>query len=82
MSLRPILARLAEGERLAETEAENAFGTIMEGEATPAQIAGLLMAMRVRGETVALSTGASGESKGRVIDAETRRSRRPARGGM
>ena len=58
MSLRPILARLAAGERLAETEAETAFGAIMEGEATPAQIAGLLMAMRVRGETVAEITGA------------------------
>lgn len=58
MSLRPILARLAEGEILAETEAESAFGTIMEGEATPAQIAGMLMAMRVRGETVAEITGA------------------------
>jgi anthranilate phosphoribosyltransferase len=58
MSLKPILARLALGETLAETEAEQAFGIIMEGEATPAQIAGMLMAMRVRGETVAEMTGA------------------------
>nr|WP_314071409.1 anthranilate phosphoribosyltransferase [uncultured Roseococcus sp.] len=56
--LKPILARLAAGERLAESEAETAFGIIMAGEATPAQIAGLLMAMRVRGETVAEMTGA------------------------
>ena len=57
-TLKPILARLATGETLAESEAEAAFGIIMAGEATPAQIAGLLMAMRVRGETVAELTGA------------------------
>jgi anthranilate phosphoribosyltransferase len=57
-SLKPVLARLAAGERLAESEAEHAFGLIMAGEATPAQIAGLVMAMRVRGETVAEMTGA------------------------
>ncbi len=57
-SLKPVLARLAAGETLAETEAEAAFGIIMAGEATPAQIAGLVMAMRVRGETVAELVGA------------------------
>ena len=57
-TLKPVLARLAAGETLAESEAEAAFGIIMAGEATPAQIAGLLMAMRVRGETVPELTGA------------------------
>jgi anthranilate phosphoribosyltransferase len=57
-NLKPVLARLALGETLSETESEEAFGTIMSGEATPAQIAGLLMAMRVRRETVAELTGA------------------------
>ena len=52
-SLKPVLARLAQGETLTDDESEAAFGLIMSGEATPAQIAGLLMAMRVRGETVA-----------------------------
>jgi anthranilate phosphoribosyltransferase len=56
--LKPVLARLALGETLSEAESEAAFGVIMSGEATPAQIAGLLMAMRVRGETVAELTGA------------------------
>jgi anthranilate phosphoribosyltransferase len=56
--LKPILARLATGATLSEAEAEAAFDTIMAGEATPAQIGGLLMAMRVRGETVAELTGA------------------------
>jgi anthranilate phosphoribosyltransferase len=57
-SLKPTLARLAAGATLAEEEAEQAFDIIMSGEATPAQIGGLLMAMRVRGETVAELTGA------------------------
>jgi anthranilate phosphoribosyltransferase len=56
--LKPYLARLAAGETLTDTEAEAAFDTIMSGEATPAQIGALLMAMRVRGETVAELTGA------------------------
>lgn len=67
MSLKPILARLANAERLAEAEAEEAFGIIMGGEATPAQIAGLLMAMRVRGETVAEMTGAVRAMRARMV---------------
>ena len=39
-------------------QAEAAFDIIMSGEATPAQIGALLMAMRLRGETVAEITGA------------------------
>jgi anthranilate phosphoribosyltransferase len=68
--MKPILARLAAGERLAESEAEAAFGMIMAGEATPAQIAGLLMAMRVRGETVAEMTGAVRAMRARMIAVE------------
>ena len=70
MSLKPILARLANAERLAESESEEAFGIIMGGEATPAQIAGLLMAMRVRGETVAEMTGAVRAMRSRMIAIE------------
>jgi anthranilate phosphoribosyltransferase len=70
MSLKPILARLALGETLSEAEAEHAFGIIMEGEATPAQIAGLLMAMRVRGETVAEMTGAVRAMRARMTPIE------------
>ncbi len=67
MSLKPIIARLAAGETLSEAEAEEAFGIIMAGEATPAQIAGLLMAMRVRGETVAEMTGAVRAMRARMV---------------
>jgi anthranilate phosphoribosyltransferase len=57
-NLKPVLARLAAGAKLTDDEAENAFDIIMSGEATPAQIGALLMAMRVRGETVPEITGA------------------------
>ena len=57
-NLKPFLARLAAGEALSDADAEAAFDIIMSGEATPAQIGALLMAMRVRGETVAELTGA------------------------
>ncbi|MBO1074389.1 anthranilate phosphoribosyltransferase [Roseomonas marmotae] len=70
MSLKPVLARLALGETLTEDESEKAFGIIMEGEATPAQIAGLLMAMRVRGETVAEMTGAVRAMRARMTAIE------------
>ncbi len=57
-TLKPTLARLAAGETLSAGESEAAFGIVMSGEATPAQIAGMLMAMRVRRETVPELTGA------------------------
>ena len=65
-TLKPVLARLALGESLTEAEAEHAFGLIMSGAATPAQIAGLLMAMRVRGETVAELVGATRAMRARM----------------
>lgn len=53
------LAEIAGGRSLFEDEAEAAFGAVMSGEATPAQIGGFLIGMRVRGETVAEITGAA-----------------------
>jgi anthranilate phosphoribosyltransferase len=70
LTLKPFLARLATGETLSVDEAETAFGIIMSGEATPAQIAGLLMAMRVRGETVAELTGAVRAMRARMHKVE------------
>jgi anthranilate phosphoribosyltransferase len=56
--LKPFLARLADGETLAEADAAAAFRLIMSGEATEAQIGAFLMALRLRGETVAEIQGA------------------------
>ncbi|MDP9095852.1 MAG: anthranilate phosphoribosyltransferase, partial [Pseudomonadota bacterium] len=67
-SLKPVLAALAQGDTLSADDSEAAFGLIMSGEATPAQIAGLLMAMRVRGETVAELTGAVRAMRARMIE--------------
>jgi anthranilate phosphoribosyltransferase len=53
-----VLARLAAGETLNAGEAEAAFAQIMDGLSTPSQIAALLMALRVRGETQAELLGA------------------------
>lgn len=69
-NLKPVLARLAQAETLSADEAEDAFSIIMAGEATPAQIAGLLMAMRVRGETVAELTGAVRAVRARMLAVE------------
>jgi len=52
------LAKVAAGERLTRVDAEGAFDIIMSGEATPSQIGGFLMALRVRGESVDEIAGA------------------------
>lgn len=49
--LKPLIGAAAE-RPLSRSEAETAFNILFEGEATPSQIGGLLMAMRARGETV------------------------------
>jgi anthranilate phosphoribosyltransferase len=56
--LKPIIAKAADGKPLSRDEARTAFGIMMSGDATPSQIAGLLMALRVRGESVDEITGA------------------------
>lgn len=50
-ALKPLIGTAAE-RPLTRTEAETAFGILFDGEATPSQIGGLLMALRTRGETV------------------------------
>ena len=70
MNLKTVLAALAQGETLSAEQSEAAFGVIMAGQATSAQIAGLLMAMRVRGETVPELTGAVRAMRARMIAIE------------
>jgi anthranilate phosphoribosyltransferase len=51
------IAKLVRCESLTEDEAASAFGVIMRGDATPVQIAGFLVALRMKGETVDEITG-------------------------
>ncbi|MFC4768936.1 anthranilate phosphoribosyltransferase [Effusibacillus consociatus] len=55
--MKEILEKLIVGEHLTDAEAEHVMDQIMGGEATPAQIASFLTAMRVKGETVEEITG-------------------------
>ena len=45
------LSRLLDGHDLTRGEARDVMGVVMAGEATPAQIAGFLVALRAKGET-------------------------------
>src|SRR4026208_1473881 len=50
--LKSIIGEAATGATLSREEAAAAFDSMMSAEATPSQMGGLLMALRVRGETV------------------------------
>ncbi|MFD0858293.1 anthranilate phosphoribosyltransferase [Roseovarius aquimarinus] len=50
-ALKPLIDAAANGP-LSRAQAEDAFGILFDGEATPSQIGGFLMALRTRGETV------------------------------
>ncbi|SEO95148.1 anthranilate phosphoribosyltransferase [Salinihabitans flavidus] len=56
--IRPLIGTAAD-RPLTRTEAESAFRILFEGEATPSQMGGLLMALRTRGETVDEYTAAA-----------------------
>ena len=53
-----LIAKAASGASLTREESARAFDRMMSGEATPSQMGGILMALRVRGETVDEITGA------------------------
>ncbi|MDP6817560.1 MAG: anthranilate phosphoribosyltransferase [Alphaproteobacteria bacterium] len=64
---RALIAHLAAGESLSVEQAERAFDIMMADEATPAQMGGLLMALRVRGETVDEITGGAKAMRARAV---------------
>ncbi len=67
------LARLLDGHDLAREEARAAMHEIMRGEATQAQIAGFLVALRAKGETADEITGCAEAMREHVLPVRPRR---------
>ncbi|MDH3594833.1 MAG: anthranilate phosphoribosyltransferase [Rhodospirillales bacterium] len=68
--LKQLLGVAATGTALTEAQAEAAFDIMMSGDATPSQMGGFLMALRVRGETVAEITGAVRAMRAKMLTIE------------
>jgi anthranilate phosphoribosyltransferase len=66
-AVRAALNAVVEGATLSMDEARLAMGTVMDGEATPAQLAALLVALRMRGETVEELAGFAAAMRERVL---------------
>src|ERR1700752_3255502 len=66
-NLKSIIGKVATGATLSSTEAAAAFDSMMSGEATPSQMGGLLMALRVRGETVDEIPGAVSAMRAKML---------------
>lgn len=64
------LAAVVEGKTLSMDEAHAAMGSVMDGEATQAQLAALFVALRMRGETVEELTGFAKAMRERVLRVE------------
>jgi anthranilate phosphoribosyltransferase len=65
--LKSVIAKVATGATLSREEAASAFDRMMSGEATPSQLGGLLMALRVRGETIDEITGAVSAMRAKML---------------
>jgi anthranilate phosphoribosyltransferase len=69
-ALKPHIAKVAGGSPLSFEEAREAFDIIMSGDATPGQVGGFLMALRVRGETVDEISGAVQTMRNKMLRVE------------
>jgi anthranilate phosphoribosyltransferase len=67
------LARLLDGHDLTRDEAREAMNTIMSGEATPAQIGGFLVALRLKGETADEIAGCAEAMRAHVLAVHPKR---------
>jgi anthranilate phosphoribosyltransferase len=68
--LKSIIGKVATGATLSREEAASAFDSMMSGEATPSQMGALMMALRVRGETVDEITGAVSVMRAKMLRVE------------
>jgi anthranilate phosphoribosyltransferase len=69
-SVKTALAAVVDGRTLALDEAREVMGSVMDGEATPALLAALLVALRMRGETVDELAGFASAMRERVVRVE------------
>src|SRR5215475_1572686 len=70
IELKALIGQVATGAHLSRDQAAAAFDSMMAGEATPSQMGGLLMALRVRGETVDEITGAVSAMRAKMVRVE------------
>jgi anthranilate phosphoribosyltransferase len=68
--LKATIGKVAAGDRLSRAEAEEAFGILMSGEATPVQIGAFLTGLRLRGETIDEIAGAVATMRARMTPVE------------
>ena len=66
MQLGEAIAKVVDGSDLSSDEITDVFGRIMEGEATPAQIGGLLIGLRMKGVTADEIAGAARAMRSRA----------------
>jgi anthranilate phosphoribosyltransferase len=66
-AVRTALAAVVDGETLSMDDARAAMGSVMDGEATPALLAALLVALRMRGETIDELAGFAAAMRERVV---------------
>jgi anthranilate phosphoribosyltransferase len=67
LDVRAALAQVVGGATLSSAEMASVIGQLMDGLGTPAQIGGLLIALRMRGETVAEIAGAAAAMRARAL---------------
>lgn len=70
--IKTLISRVIDGVDLSEAEAREAMELIMDGGATPAQIAALVTALRMKGETVEEITGCATAMRARATRVKTR----------
>jgi anthranilate phosphoribosyltransferase len=71
--MQAVLGQLLDGQDLTRDDARAAMDTIMSGEATPAQIGGFLVALRLKGETADEIAGCAEAMRAHVLPVRPRR---------
>ena len=73
MTIQEGLARLLDGHDLSREEAREVMGEIMNGDATPAQIGGFLIALRLKGESADEIAGCAEAMRAHVLGVQPQR---------